>query len=166
MCEKRVDPELVPKLRAAIIVVIPGWSVYVSVGKNNYAPLFLVLEKIYGYVERAGGEGGSRWFGMCHWIVWMSCPPCQYKPPLLSSHYCLVIQTVHVCDGCKATRAFFFLYVSGLSLSAASELCNDWSRVCVCVWGRFYSAWGVSQSVPSMVVADCFYTTSCSENLQ
>lgn len=59
MCEKRVDPELVPKLRAAIIVVIPGWSVYVSVGENNYAPLFLVLEKIYGYVERAGGEGGS-----------------------------------------------------------------------------------------------------------
>lgn len=70
---------------------------------------------------------------MCHWIVWMSCPPCQYKPPLLSSHYCLVIQAVHVCDGCKATRAFLFLYVSGLSLSAASELCNDWSRVCVCV---------------------------------
>lgn len=39
-------------------MVIPG---YVSVGKNarySYAPLFLVLEEIYGYMERAGGDGG------------------------------------------------------------------------------------------------------------
>lgn len=39
-------------------MVIP---VYVSVGTNvcyYYAPLFLVLEEIYGYMKRIGGDGG------------------------------------------------------------------------------------------------------------
>lgn len=63
MCEKPVDPELEPKLRLqTACCYYCGYSwlvyVYVSVGKNVYAPLFLVLEKIYGYMERAGGEGG------------------------------------------------------------------------------------------------------------
>lgn len=101
----------------------------------------------------------------------MSYPPCQCKPPLLSfpllsllSGYSRAVSSV--CVIAAEQQDLFSFYMSGLSLSAVGELCNDWSRVCVCVWGRFYSAWGVSQSVPSMVVADCFYTTSCSENLQ
>lgn len=71
-----------------------------------------------------------------------------------------------MCVIAAEQQELFSFYMSGLSLSVAGELCNDWSRVCVCLGGGSILPGGVSQSVPSMVVADWFYTTSCSENLQ
>ncbi len=110
------------------------------------------------------GWWGSGWFGMCHWIVWMSCPPCQLSFPLLSLLSVFFRSGfICVCDSCRATRAFLCLYVRIVTLGCGWIV--QWLEPCVCVFGgRFYSAWG--GSVSSMVVADCFYTTSCYENLQ
>ncbi len=113
---------------------------------------------------------------MGEWMVWNvsldSLDELSSMPALLSSPLIIVCffrsGFICVCDSCRATRAFLCLYVRIVTLGCGWIV--QWLEPCVCVFGgRFYSAWGGgggSQSVPSMVVADCFYTTSCYENLQ
>lgn len=64
----------------------------------------------------------------------------------------------------KQQELFSSPFVKNVTLG--SDCVMIWAlRVCV-FGGRFYSAWGVSQSVPTTAVAERFYTTSCSKNLQ
>lgn len=70
----------------------------------------------------------------------MSCPPCQCKPPLLSFPLLSLLSGYSgagssVCVIAAEQQELFSFCMSGLSLSVAGELCNDWSRVCVCLGG-------------------------------
>lgn len=141
--ERRVEDELLMRVisgrcgREGWLKAVPSWTSCVSD----------ILSPWNGVCERDGasrGWEGSRWCGMCHWIAWKWLALNDLVSlPLLSR--CLYVHNA------KQQELFSSPFVRNVTLGG--DCAMIWAlRVCV-FGGRFYSAWGVSQSVPTTAVA-------------